>query len=233
MQSSLHGTVFVHQRTRLCPNGARRGFTLMEAMITVAVIGLLAAVLVPVLNSAGKSANSVACMANLRDLTSACRAYISDNHGKFPSTSLYNPSNHSKPGVLEYLEGGRTNKAYRCPSLKNYPFSAAYILPGTQLKGCTYTASLATSSNENGGSYTLNFLNRVQKAAQTAWIMDGTWSGSYFDSVIGPNALQPAIGRMQFPHSRRQNIIFVDGHVEALNHEEIPTEPTATFWTGL
>lgn len=60
------------------------GFTLIELLVVIAIIAILAAVLLPVLNSAKVRAQSVQCMANLRQLNTAWKMYAGDNNGMFP-----------------------------------------------------------------------------------------------------------------------------------------------------
>ena len=48
--------------------GVRRGFTLIEILVVVAIIALLIAILLPSLNQVRWQAKQVACLANLHDL---------------------------------------------------------------------------------------------------------------------------------------------------------------------
>ncbi|WP_081721908.1 type II secretion system protein [Geminisphaera colitermitum] len=211
-----------------------RAFTLIELLAVIVIIGLLAAIIIPVVGVVRATAHTSVCSSNLRQLAMACNLYAQDNNGKFPSTRLYNSGNRSDGnyGVLEYVGNSRLTPVYRCPSLKNYPFGPEHILPGTETGGCTYTASLTTSNNANGGGIPLVYVSQVEIPSRTAWIMDGVWEGTYFYSVIGRNELKNRIAQLQFPHKGRQNVVFVDIHVEAIARDKFPADPTATFWTS-
>jgi len=62
-------------------NRPRRGFTLVELLVVVAIIALLIAVLLPSLNKARASARSVVCMTNLHQIGVAVYSYAADNNG--------------------------------------------------------------------------------------------------------------------------------------------------------
>ena len=61
----------------------RNFFTLIELLITIAIIAILAGMLVPSLNAARESARDIACVGNMRQLGFAMLMY-SDDHKRLP-----------------------------------------------------------------------------------------------------------------------------------------------------
>ncbi len=61
------------------------GFTLMELVVVVAILGLLAGLLVPSFVSARELARQSLCAANLRTLTAGVWAYAQDHDGWLPT----------------------------------------------------------------------------------------------------------------------------------------------------
>jgi len=62
----------------------RTGFTLIELLVVVAIIALLAALLLPVLNRTRGKADEASCLNNLRQLQIAWQLYTDDHNGHVP-----------------------------------------------------------------------------------------------------------------------------------------------------
>ncbi|MDB5328702.1 MAG: hypothetical protein JWM57_4271 [Phycisphaerales bacterium] len=69
--------------------GHPKAFSLIELLVVIGVIGILLAVLLPALIGARRSADTIACSANLRSIGQGMMLYLQQNRNTFPPAYLY------------------------------------------------------------------------------------------------------------------------------------------------
>jgi prepilin-type N-terminal cleavage/methylation domain-containing protein/prepilin-type processing-associated H-X9-DG protein len=119
----------------------KTGFTLIELLVVIAIIAILAAMLLPALNSAKMRAVSISCMSNYKQLGLAWFMYANDNSDKL----VTNADEHNQP-----------------PSTKNWICPGGVVIDWGTSPNNTNTQFLTMDSPITGtaliGSYVANSL---------------------------------------------------------------------------
>lgn len=88
-----------------------RGFTLIELLVVIAIIGILASMILPVLQSAQRKALRIGCLNNLRQAVLFTQIYTDENNEQFPTANAGTPNSIYNNWWGDEICNGNTNMA--------------------------------------------------------------------------------------------------------------------------
>jgi prepilin-type N-terminal cleavage/methylation domain-containing protein/prepilin-type processing-associated H-X9-DG protein len=108
----------------------RRAFTLIELLVVIGIIGILAAVILPVYMRVRDKGRQTACVANERQITMAVLQYVQDNDESFCWSNSFDNGRYWEASIDPYIGAkagsNGTPPIWHCPSssTKSQSYSA-------------------------------------------------------------------------------------------------------------
>lgn len=194
----------------------RRAFTLIELLTVIAIIGVLAAILLPVVGKMRESARTTQCVANLRTWGNATHLYVAENKGRLPATDYktvnVNGANLAQDAYL-YLD--------RYVVAPNHP---CYTYGYNQTLLADYTCSTRTDAGNNltWAAYAFNYtpsaamLSAIPDPSRLIWATEAAGGGGgqrwITSGMLTPSCVNLGATTLR-PHNGKNNFLFLDGHV--------------------
>ena len=218
---------------------SRRAFTLIELLVVVSIIAVLIAILLPALGAARRSAQSVACLSQLRQIGQATQMYADEHKQALPRSTHSYLAHGVKPwgyALSTYLGHETTNgQGPEWDSL----FNGLYRCPADERRDVwSYgkNAWFELSAGETGevlgkaSGPTYDRLTDVPRPAATVLFAELD-SGSMADHIMAHFWLMGAKPEVDTDrHGTTSNHTFVDGHAEAMTFQDTFQPPDLDRW---
>jgi prepilin-type N-terminal cleavage/methylation domain-containing protein/prepilin-type processing-associated H-X9-DG protein len=197
------------------PNVRRRGFTLLELLTAVAIILILAALLLPALQSGYGKAKRVACASNLKQVGTAFHVWAHDHGDLFPMQVSTNQS-----GTREFAEAAALNPDVSVTFRHFQAISNDLVLP--KLLACPADKQRIAAKN----------FESLRNENVSYWINPAAAFG-HTDSPLAGDRNVRTSGRTEWSfiqfnpsdsvefsaelHGHRGNVLFGDAHVDVFD----------------
>jgi prepilin-type N-terminal cleavage/methylation domain-containing protein/prepilin-type processing-associated H-X9-DG protein len=221
---------------------SRLGFSLIELLSVIAIMGILTAITLPVIGPVRENARSGQCVSNLRQIGIGIQLYAQSNRGKLPGPLYtahgprYTPDNISAGSLSVYLEPyvtsrsvvngsttSRVQEMFNCPSWSMQ--TPDQTGPSMQLNGypspwwdggqvCPFGDANAAAGSINRAPRTTLSVSAFPQAS--TWMLvdvDKVWLKGATPGWVNQIPAKPV-------HGFGWNCLYYDGHVGRISTSE-------------
>ena len=207
-----------------------RGFTIVELLVTIAIIAILATLLLPALSKAKAKGQQISCLNNLKQLTLCWTMYADDNDGRLAPNNVKGATgeeasddswvigNARLDKDTRNIENGKLFKYNRSVGIYHCPADRSHV---TRLKNLLRTRSysistgIAHENNQKSLKCVRNFSDLTDPMPVKASVFIDEDAYSIQNGALG---IEPReFYHWNLPASRHGNagaLTFADGHAE-------------------
>lgn len=215
-------------------NGPRRSaaaFTLIELLTVIAIIGILAAILIPTVGAVREKAKSAKCVSNLRQWGTAVISYANDSRGNYAIQERYKTNEGTegnwywyqflRPMVYGKYLGAVENGMGMCPSQETKPGASSIDSAGYMLARPSLDIGTAPLNTMTIPLFKIRNPSKFVLMTERAYKADlSPVTGSTFESPQLSNAPESARENAKgfTRHSGKLNTLWADGHVSKTSY---------------
>lgn len=240
-----------------------KAYSLTELLVLVTIIAILLGLVFPVYQNIVNMSASTKCAANLRHVGAAGLSLIADHNGKMPDALFwrYAGEKYAADSLMPYLgfapekepvSPESPSESTASPTVLSCP-AAFKAIGAERLNDWNRTYSINTyacateggthSSPSSGGQFTPEYraqtLAAVSDPASMCFFMDADFlpngKARRYVSTASKNQIwsEETQDGLFAGHREQVNVVFLDGHVEAVSPADIPTSRINPFWGGV
>ena len=227
-------------------NQILRGFTLIELLTVIAVVGILAAILIPSVGKVRTNALRAESASNLRQVFAACGLYSNDNNSRLLNSFVAANEEEGRPQgswCLQLLEGGYLSDGGSGNGRQNYKVLGSPIqrreasevtIDKNPPRYATYAMNYVLNGlGEDEPASSGATMSRLLTPGRTLYISEGRLApgNQWFGVSVAPWELPNNTGGIV-------TFVYADGHIGQMPTEELPKfdwkkySDSWYFWQG-
>lgn len=224
----------VLNRKSIHSNRRCKTFTLVELLVTIAIIAILAGLLLPALKAARGKVYSIDCLSREKQMGVAVHAYANDNDDFMPAKRSWNFNSDDNAGgqiiskcwtatLSEYLADKKAKGSYAAPGKNNFWMCLAQLTLDTALT-CLTNYTYAQGFSMESGEY--NFPRKLMRFTRpSVTIVLGDYgqpgelnrNGAVFTTIDTSCQTNLKNSGAYYRHNNHGNFMLVDGHAAGID----------------
>ena len=227
-------------------HAARGGFTLVELLVVIGIIGLLSGVLIGALGGTSESARSAKCLANMRNLAVACQSYgMSAGHYPLAASMEYSYLDESegirrvksiyneRKGWISWASNGSYASKPQSSVANSGWFTSAYVDDDDKATYCLTNGALWRYVSNNANVYLcpahVKAAERAKKKVYWSYAMNAFFGGDASKKCKTMDENSNGVGYSSLKRADRRLLFSELGFLDGIDESTDASDPILQY----